>query len=142
MHQRLMFLGRRMLLCLSVLAMLCMPTAIHFLVHGEINLSAQPYFTEQILIMLFFVYYIWNIAVCLLFCLDKSRAETDGKRVCEKTLLRCIWCMGAVGAEVGMVMFRHMQDTPQFQKAFLTGILINTAVVLTVLKVVLVVFPV
>lgn len=60
-------------------------------------------------------YIIWNLIVCILYGIDKRRAEKDAWRISEKTLILCAVCLGAVGAYAGMKLFRHKTKHMKFQ---------------------------
>ena len=50
---------------------------------------------------------IWNIAVMLIYGLDKLKAKKGAWRIPEKTLLLLALLLGAPGALIGMELFRH-----------------------------------
>ena len=50
---------------------------------------------------------IWNIAVMLIYGLDKLKAKKGAWRIPEKTLLLLALFLGAPGALIGMELFRH-----------------------------------
>jgi len=67
------------------------------------------------------IYAAWNIVVCLLYGVDKSRAIHNAqgaaakRRMRERTLLAAAFLMGALGALVGMVIFRHKTSHLKFR---------------------------
>lgn len=48
-----------------------------------------------------------NVVVFALYGVDKRRARRDMWRISERTLLIGAWCMGGVGAWLGMCAFHH-----------------------------------
>ena len=58
---------------------------------------------------------IWNVIVFALFGIDKYKAKRGKWRIKEKTLILCAFFMGAIGAGVGMSVFRHKTKKPMFK---------------------------
>lgn len=50
---------------------------------------------------------IWNLVTFLLMGIDKKRAKKKQYRISEKTLLVSALLFGALGATIGMYVFRH-----------------------------------
>lgn len=53
------------------------------------------------------LFIIWNICTFLLMGIDKKRAKKKQYRISEKTLLVSALLFGALGATIGMYVFRH-----------------------------------
>ena len=67
--------------------------------------------------MLYTVWGIWaliNLAVFILYGVDKRRAKRNAWRIPEKTLLTATWLMGGVGACLAMHMLRHKTKHMRF----------------------------
>ena len=64
---------------------------------------------------IFSVYIIWNVAVFLLYGIDKWKAKKGEWRISEKTLILCALFFGAVGAYFGMKKFRHKTKHTKFR---------------------------
>lgn len=72
---------------------------------------------------------IWNVAVFLLYGIDKWCAVNNKWRISEKTLIGTAFLMGAVGAMLGMRTFRHKTKKKLFQALIGMAFLVNVAVV-------------
>ena len=48
-----------------------------------------------------------NVFTFSLYGADKRKAKRGAWRIPEKTLLRCTWLLGGVGALIGMRVFHH-----------------------------------
>lgn len=57
---------------------------------------------------------LWNLITFALMGIDKYRAVHKKRRIPERTLLWCAFIMGGVGAETGMVVFRHKTRHKKF----------------------------
>ncbi len=55
----------------------------------------------------------------LLFAADKWFAIRHTRRIRERTLLGCMWLLGAPGALLSMLLFRHKTNHPIF---WMTGV--------------------
>lgn len=71
---------------------------------------------------------IWNVAVFLLYGIDKWCAVNDKWRISEKTLIGSAFLMGAVGAILGMKTFRHKTRKKMFSALISAALLVNVAV--------------
>ncbi len=76
----------------------------------------------------FWVLAIWNLIVFLIFGVDKYKAVHNGWRISERTLILCAVFMGAVGAALGMRIFRHKTKKLLFKFAIPIALVINVAV--------------
>lgn len=57
----------------------------------------------------------WNLFVFFLYGLDKRKAKNQRYRISEKTLLLSSFMGGAIGACLGMNIFRHKTKHTKFQ---------------------------
>lgn len=71
---------------------------------------------------------IWNVAVFLLYGIDKWCAVNDKWRISEKTLIGAAFLMGAVGAVLGMETFRHKTKKKMFSALIALALLVNAGV--------------
>lgn len=62
----------------------------------------------------FIAYLLWNFFVFLAYGWDKRKAIKDRWRTPESTLILMALCMGAVGAMLGMKVFRHKTKHTKF----------------------------
>lgn len=76
---------------------------------------------------IYYIIFIFNIFVILLYGLDKFKAKKKLRRIKERTLIISAFLMGGVGAIFGMVLFNHKTSKPKFR------ILIPLAVILNVI---------
>lgn len=76
---------------------------------------------------IYYIIFIFNIFVLLLYGLDKFKAKRSLRRIRERTLIIPAFIMGGVGAIFGMVLFNHKTSKPKFR------ILIPLAVILNVI---------
>ena len=53
------------------------------------------------------LYIIWNVAVCIMYGIDKYKAKHDKWRIKEAYLLGAAFLMGGAGAFFGMEIFGH-----------------------------------
>ena len=88
------------------------------------------------MLKLVFVYIIWNLIVFLTYGLDKLKSIKGWRRISEKVLLTEAFCMGAVGARVGMKVFHHKTKHNNFRKLVPFFVALNVTVILVVLVVV------
>lgn len=71
---------------------------------------------------------VWNAVVFLLYGIDKWCAKNDKWRISEKTLIGLAFSMGAVGAILGMKMFRHKTKKKMFQALIALAFFVNAGV--------------
>lgn len=76
---------------------------------------------------IYYIIFIFNIFVLLLYGLDKFKAKKKLRRIKERTLIISAFLLGGVGAIFGMVLFNHKTSKPKFR------ILIPLAVILNVI---------
>ncbi len=71
------------------------------------------------------VYLLWNLAVMVIYGVDKKKAEKDKWRIKEKTLILLAFCFGGIGALTGMYIFRHKTTKPKFTVLVPVAIVVN-----------------
>ena len=69
----------------------------------------------------------WNVWVFILYGMDKLFAVCGRRRIPEKTLIGAAYFMGAGGAFVGMILFRHKIRKWCFRICIPLAIVINLA---------------
>ncbi len=57
---------------------------------------------------------LWNIAVLVMFALDKHQAKKHRRRISEKVLLISTAALGGAGALLGMYIFHHKTHKMRF----------------------------
>ncbi len=67
---------------------------------------------------------IWNLAVCMMYIADKSRAKNKQWRYRERTLLLGALCFGGLGAYIGMHAVRHKTQHTSFRIVVPLGLII------------------
>ena len=77
----------------------------------------------------------WNIAVCIIYGIDKKKALSGAWRIPERTLILFAFLMGGAGAYAGMKIFHHKT----LHKKFTVGVPLCIAFNLLVLTIIL--FP-
>ncbi|WP_218094221.1 DUF1294 domain-containing protein [Paenibacillus solanacearum] len=87
--------------------------------------------------LLFIYLLVMNVAVFVLMGHDKSRARKGGRRVPERRLFGLSAAGGALGAWVGMRVWRHKTKHVSFQLGIPALLLLNAAVVFALLRYVL-----
>lgn len=65
----------------------------------------------------------WSCLACILYGVDKLRAQERGRRIRERTLLMLAIIGGVFGAILGVIIFRHKKNSSLFW-AILGGSLI------------------
>ena len=75
----------------------------------------------------------WNLIVFALYGLDKYKAIKDKRRIRERTLLLCALLLGAIGAFLGMRVFRHKTKHRLFVIGVPLCILVNLALLYALL---------
>lgn len=77
------------------------------------------------------VWLLINLAVFILYGVDKRRARKRQWRIPERTLLLGTWLLGGAGAWLAMRMFRHKTKHLAFQISALIGAILSvTALIL------------
>ncbi len=76
-----------------------------------------------------FAYALWNFIVFLIYGLDKFFARRGMRRISERTLLTLAFLMGAVGAVLGMYVFRHKTRKKKFRILIPVYLILNIAAV-------------
>lgn len=72
---------------------------------------------------------IWNVIVFLTYGIDKLKAIKNGWRISEKALLMLAFCMGGVGAYLGMQTFRHKTKKLKFNILVPLAVIFNMAII-------------
>ena len=70
---------------------------------------------------------VMTLVTAVLFGLDKLFSEKKHRRIPEKALLFCTLLFGAVGAWLGIFLFRHKTKHWYFPFAAFVGIVLQTA---------------
>lgn len=65
--------------------------------------------------MLFYILLIWNLAVFVIFGLDKFFAVRSMRRISERMLVTASVLFGGFGAALGMLVFNHKTSKPKFR---------------------------
>ncbi|MBR5225488.1 MAG: DUF1294 domain-containing protein [Clostridia bacterium] len=86
----------------------------------------------MILAIVWILWLLLNVAVFLLYGIDKLKAKKNKWRIPERTLLTGTWLMGGVGAFLGMRTFRHKTQHLSFKVSAVGGMIISVAVMLVV----------
>lgn len=68
---------------------------------------------------------IWNIIVFFLYGLDKRKAKAHKYRISEKILILSSFLFGAIGAVLGMNIFRHKTKHTKFKILIPVSLLLN-----------------
>ena len=72
---------------------------------------------------------IWNVFVCLLYGLDKSRAVRGERRISEKELITLAFLFGGAGAMFGMILFNHKTSKMKFRILVPLAVVINAVII-------------
>ena len=75
---------------------------------------------------------VWNLAVFAMYGIDKWKSTRSQWRIKERTLLLSAFCMGGLGALLGMYFFRHKTKHVSFQTLLPLALLANVALVLAI----------
>ena len=65
----------------------------------------------------------------VLYALDKLFAKIGARRIPERTLLFASAVGGAIGASLGMLLFRHKIKKPRFLVSNLLGLVLHTVII-------------
>ena len=74
---------------------------------------------------IFYFLIIWNIIVFVLYGLDKRKAKAHKYRISEKILILSSFLFGAIGAALGMNIFRHKTKHTKFKILIPVSLLFN-----------------
>ena len=77
---------------------------------------------------------IWNLITFVLMGVDKRRAENGKWRIPERTLLLCALLLGAPGAILGALVFRHKTRKWKFRLALPFMLILNVLMVALILS--------
>ncbi len=73
----------------------------------------------------YLIFILWNIAVFLIYGIDKLKAVCDKWRISERTLIVCAFMLGAPGAIMGMKCFRHKTQKKEFKIYIFASVVFN-----------------
>lgn len=71
---------------------------------------------------------IWNVVVFALYGFDKYQAKRNHWRVSESRLIVAAFSLGALGAALGMLVFRHKTQKRNFQILIPLALLCNLVI--------------
>jgi len=71
---------------------------------------------------------IWNIVTFALYGIDKAKAKARAWRISEATLITVAFLMGAIGALLGMNVFRHKTNHIKFKLLVPLALIFNIGV--------------
>ena len=77
---------------------------------------------------------IWNLIVLIIFGVDKRKAVREKWRISEAALLVISFCLGGIGAFVGMRLFRHKTKHARFNLLVPIAALLTAAFALYLLS--------
>ena len=77
---------------------------------------------------------VWNFITFVLMGIDKARAEKGKWRIPEKTLLLCALVLGAPGAILGALVFRHKTRKWKFRLGLPAALLVNVLCIALILS--------
>jgi len=77
---------------------------------------------------------VWNFIVLCLYGIDKRKAARNKRRISEKALMLTAAIMGAPGALVGMILFRHKTKHAKFVIGLPLLLLLNIAIVFVFIR--------
>ncbi len=75
----------------------------------------------------------WNLAVFLLYGVDKAKAKKGRRRISEKTLLFSTLLLGGIGGFAGMYVFHHKTRHLKFRILVPIGCILTLAAILVYL---------
>ncbi len=80
-------------------------------------------------------YLLWNVAVCVIYGIDKKKSVAGAWRIPERTLILLAFLMGGIGAFAGMKIFHHKT----LHKKFTVGV--PLCIVFNILVLFVIFFP-
>ena len=75
------------------------------------------------------VFVLWNIVTFVMYAIDKSKAKNNKWRISEACLIASAFCMGGIGAFLGMTMLRHKTKHLKFRLLLPLAVIVNAAVI-------------
>ena len=75
------------------------------------------------------IFVIWNIAVFILYAMDKNKAEKGKWRIKESTLIGCSFLMGGIGSILAMQLLRHKTQNTKFKVFVPIGLIVNIIII-------------
>lgn len=76
---------------------------------------------------------VWNVIVLMLYGIDKWKAKHDRWRIPEAKLLGSAFCLGGVGALLGMIVFHHKTKKWKFRILVPLAVILQATVVYGIL---------
>ena len=77
---------------------------------------------------------LWNLIVFFMYGIDKGKAKRNKRRISEKTLILSAAIFGAVGALIGMSVFRHKTNHKKFTLGVPLLLILNIAVIFLLVR--------
>ena len=90
--------------------------------------------TTTVILIIAAVFVVCNIFTFALYAIDKAKAKAQKWRISEATLIACGFCMGGVGALLGMNVLRHKTQHIKFKVLVPISVVFNAAVIVLVLQ--------
>lgn len=84
-------------------------------------------------LVLLSVLLVWNLVILSVYGLDKHKAIQHKRRISEKSLLLQTIIFGGIGAFLGGRLFRHKINKWYFKFCWLSGIVIDVALLYLIL---------
>ena len=78
---------------------------------------------------------IWNVAVMIIYGIDKMLAKMHKRRISEMGLLACAFLFGGCGAIFGMVLFNHKTSKIKFRILVPIAFIIGATIVYYLIKI-------
>jgi len=78
---------------------------------------------------------IWNIVTFVLYGIDKQKAKANKRRISEKILFVSAFCMGGLGAFLGMMCFRHKTQHTSFKILIPLFLILNIIIAVLFLEI-------
>lgn len=75
------------------------------------------------------IFLVWNIIVFATYGLDKYNAINGKRRISERNLLSMAFCMGGVGAFLGMQILRHKTRHLKFTICVPLAMILNFVII-------------
>lgn len=79
---------------------------------------------------IYYIFIIWNIAVFVIYGIDKRKSLKSKWRIKEATLIGLAFIMGGLGALIGMSVFHHKTKKLKFRLLIPLAIIFNALVVI------------
>lgn len=79
--------------------------------------------------IMYYILIIWNLFVFAFYGVDKQKARGNKHRIKESTLILFAFLMGALGAIIGMKIFRHKTRKTKFKFLVPLALILNIAII-------------